>query len=328
MEPVKVGLIGLGWWGSELLRGAEAAGDIELVTCFARTPETRVAFAAERGIKAADSVEELVNDADIEAVIVATPHNAHVEQVTAALGAGKHVFVDKPFAMSADGARRCIAAAEEAGKVLQVGHQRRRQAPTRRIKEMIDSGELGSIIALEANYSAPGSNRTDDNWRFNPEERPLSGLTPFGVHVIDSFQYLVGPITAVSAISNRPFGKTALDDGAILTFRFANGAIGTLLTSTTVPSTNRVGVMGTEGAAWNDLDGERLLIQPVGDRSPTEHPVDQNDTIAEQMREFAANVRSGATPEVDGAAGFRVTAVLEAALRSAQTGKMEDVEQL
>lgn len=329
MDPVRVGLMGLGWWGNELLRGATAAGAVDLVTCYARTPDSRQAFAAEKVIKAAASVEELVSDPDIEAVIVATPHSTHVGYVTAALAVGKHVFVDKPFAMTVEGARQCMAAADQAGKVLQVGHQRRRQAATRRIKQMVDGGELGSIIALEANYSAPGGgNPAPDNWRQNPEERPLSGLTPFGVHVIDTFQYLVGPITHASAISTRPFGKTALDDGAILTFQFANGAIGTLLTSTAVPSTNRVGVLGTAGAAWNDQDGARLLVQPVADKAPTEQPVEQNDTIAEQMTDFARCVREGATPEVDADAGFRVVAVMEAALKSAKSGKLEEVEQV
>ncbi len=328
MEPVRVGLMGLGWWGNELLRGATSAGAVDLVTCYARTPETREAFAAERGIRSAASVEELISDPNIEAVIVATPHSTHVDYVTAAFAAGKHVFVDKPFAMTVEGARACMAAADVAGKVLQVGHQRRRQAPTRRIKQMIDAGELGSIIALEANYSAPGGgNPAPDNWRQNPQERPLSGLTPFGVHVLDTFQYFVGPITHVSAISTRPFGKTALDDGAILNFQFANGAIGSLITSTAVPSTNRVGVMGTAGAAWNDQDGGRLLIQGIGDKAPTEHPTEQNDTIAEQMTDFARCVREGASPEVDANAGFRVVAVMEAALKSAKSGRLEEVEQ-
>ncbi len=329
MEPVRVGLIGLGWWGSELLRGGGVAGTVAPVVCYSRSQESRESFAAERDIRAAASVEELIADPDVEAVIVATPHSTHVDYVMAALEAGKHVFVDKPFAMSVEGGRRCIAAAEEAGTVLQVGHQRRRQEANRRIKAMIDAGELGTVIALEANYSAPGGgNPSPDNWRQNPEERPLSGLTPFGVHVIDTFQSFVGPITGVCAISTRPFGKTSLDDGAILTFQFASGAIGTLLTSTTVPSTNRVGALGTAAAAWNDQDGQRLLIQEISEKAPREEPVGQTDTIAEQMADFARCIREGGTPEVNGAAGLRVVAVMEAALKSVKTGKLEDVEQI
>jgi predicted dehydrogenase len=278
-------------------------------------------------MRSADSFESMLEDPEVEAVIVATPHSTHADMVLAAAEAGKHVFVEKPFTMTVAEGRRCIDAAERAGVVLQVGHQRRRQAATRRLKDMVDGGELGTVIAAEANYSSPGGARSDPaNWRQDPSERPLSGLTPFGVHVIDTFQYLLGPIGRVGAVSSRPFGKTSLDDAAVVTFEFMSGAIGTLLTSTAVPATMRLGVLGSAGAAWNDQDGKQLLIQPASERAPVVAEVDPVDAVADEMAEFARCVRSGGRPEVDGVAGLRVTAVMQAALESVRSGAFEDVE--
>jgi len=328
VESVKAGLVGLGWWGAELLRGARAASAVAITTCHARRPEARSTFAAEHGLRPVASFEEMLTDPDTEAVIIATPHSTHAELVLAACEAGKHVFVEKPFVMSVADGRRCVAAAERAGVVLQVGHQRRRQPANRRIGAMIDEGVLGAVVALEANYSSPGGGRAGPaDWRQDPSERPFSGLTPFGVHVIDTFHFLVGPIRSVVAMSTRPVGKTRLDDAAVLAFEFESGAVGTLVTSTTIPATNRVGVLGTESAAWNDRDGRRLLVQSTADKAPREEAVEQLDTIADQMSEFARCVRTGERPEVDGRVGLRVVAVMEAALASMK-GAMVGVEEV
>ena len=324
MEPVRVGFVGLGWWGAELCRGALVHGAIEPVACHARSVESREAFSERFGAVPVETIDELFDR--VEAVVVATPHSTHADIVDAALRSGKHVFVDKPFTMTVDDGRRCIQAAERANKVLQVGHQRRRQTPTRRIREMIDGGELGTPIVAEANYSSPGGAKKDpDNWRQDRDERPLSGLTPFGVHVIDAFHYLLGPISAVTAVRGRPFGASALDDAAVFSFEFASGAVGTLVTSTAVPTTTRLGVMGTAGAAWNDRDGELLLVQEAGSTVPRVVQTEAIDAVAEQMLEFATCVRGGERPEVDGRAGLMVTAVVVAALQAASTGTKVEV---
>ncbi|HEY5684867.1 MAG TPA: Gfo/Idh/MocA family oxidoreductase [Acidimicrobiia bacterium] len=322
MEPVRAGLVGVGWWGGELARGARASGLVDVTACYSRTPESRDRFAAEHGMRPVADYRHMLEDPELDAILVVTPHSTHAELVVAACEAGKHVFVEKPLTLSVDEGRRCVDAAADAGVTLQVGHQRRRQPANRRIRSMIDAGEMGTVVALEANFSSPGgAGRADpDNWRQDPAERPLSGLTPFGVHVIDTFHSFVGPVTEVSALGTRPVGVTGLDDAAVLGFRFGSGAVGTLLTSTTVPATNRVGVLGTEAAAWNERDSARLLVQRSGEREPREVALEELDVIADQLGEFGRCVRTGARPEVDGEAGLAVAAVVEAALRAAATG--------
>ena len=133
MEPLRVASIGLGWWGGTLATKAKEAG-LQLVSCFARTKESREEFAATHGSRPVDTIDDVFSDDEVEAVLIATPHSTHADLVAEASQAGKHVFVDKPFTLTVAEAKRAIEAAESAGVILQVGHNRRRQPATRRIK--------------------------------------------------------------------------------------------------------------------------------------------------------------------------------------------------
>ncbi|MGH8875025.1 MAG: Gfo/Idh/MocA family protein [Acidimicrobiia bacterium] len=329
MDPVRVGVVGLGWWGGELVRGGRASGLVDPVVCFAREEARRKGFAEEHRLRAAGSYQEVLADPDVEGVLIATPHSTHTELVTMAASAGKHVFVEKPLTLTVEDGRSCMTAADRAGVVLQVGHNRRRQPANRRIRQLIEDGSLGTPTLADANHSGPGGLRTaPEDWRSDPAERPLSGMTAYGVHVIDTFHYLIGPIARVIAMSTRLLDRTALDDASVLAFEFASGAVGVLATSTVVPATTRVGVLGTGGAAWNEDDGQRLLVHPVGERAPSEEPVEPLDTIADELAEFAGSVRTGSLPETGGREGLLVVAVLEAAVASAATGSAVEVADL
>jgi predicted dehydrogenase len=325
-EPLRAGVAGVGWWGGELVRGARASGAVEMVSCFSPTGANRTRFAAEHGLRAASSWDDLIGDDEIEAVFVATPHSTHLSLVEDATGARKHVFVDKPLTLSVDEGLQCVKAAEEAGVVLQVGHNRRRQGATRRIRRLIEEGALGTVVMADANMSGTtGLHGPTFGWRNDPEERPLSGMTPYGVHLVDSLHFLIGPISAVTAMRGSVLSETSLDDAAVLLLEFAGGPVGMLGTSTSVPTTNRIGVLGSAGTAWNYEDGARLLVQGVDDKAPAPQPVEQIDTVAEELTDFAISVRTGRPPEVGGREGLAVVGVLEAALESAVSGKTVEV---
>lgn len=322
-ERVKVASIGLGWWGKELARGAKAAG-IDLVSCYARTEETRREFAAELGCAAATSLEEVLADPAVDALLIATSHRSHRQLVEAAARAGKHVFIEKPLALSVGDARACMAAAETAGIVLQVGFQRRRHPAHREIKRLIDEGAIGDIETLEANHSLP--NRISPNaWRWEEEQSPLGSMTSLGIHQIENFHYLAGPITRVGAVSRR--GRSvSIDEATAMVFEFASGAVGTLTSSFFTPWRISLAVYGTDGAAFADRDGAALGYQARGEREPTEIPLTETDAVADQLADFAECIRNGTSPEVSGLEGLAVVAVLEAAKRSVATGCFEAVD--
>lgn len=327
MEALRVASIGLGWWGGNLAEKARNAG-IDIVSCFARTPETRQAFAETHGCRLAASLEEVLGDSEVEAVLIATPHSTHSDLVVEAARAGKHVFVDKPFTLEVPAAKRAIRAAEEAGIILQVGHNRRRQPATRRLKRMIEDGALGMIHYAEANLSYPKGLNPRTGWRGEPDESPAGGMAGLGVHMADNLIYLLGRPSRVAAFSRQVIGLAKLDDVTTATLEFESGALAFLGTAMVIPDIARTAVWGTEAAAWNEMDGERFYVQRVGEKERTAQDVETLDTVRGELEEFAANVRNGSRPETGGPEALEVVAVLEGIVESAKTGTVVDLAEV
>jgi len=324
---VGLGSIGLGWWGRALATAAAKGGGGRIVAAYARSEESRESFAADFDCRAAGSLEDLLSDDAVEAVIVATAHRSHREIVQAAAAAGKHVFIEKPLALSVEDGLACIGAAERAGVALQVGHQRRRSTANRRINSMISTGELGDIQAFETQQSMPnGFKMPAEAWRWDASEAPLGAITSLGIHKIDSMLYHGGPIARVSALT-RPGRQHPIDEVSVLALEFESGALGTHITSFFVPLTSRVAVYGTGGAAVLERDGAVLTFQGRDDPAPIPVEIEPNDPLVDQMSEFCSVVRGELTPEVDGWAGLAVVAVMEAAIESVATGRCVDVEE-
>jgi predicted dehydrogenase len=327
MEAVKVGSIGLGWWGGMLATKARLAG-LEIAGCFARTKDHREEFAETHGARPASSLDELLSDPDIAGVLIATPHSTHADLVAEAAAAGKHVFVDKPFTLTVAEGKRAVAAASDAGVILQVGHNRRRQPATRELKRMVDAGELGMLHYAEANLSYPKGLNPRSGWRGEPAESPAGGMAGLGVHMADNLIYLLGRPTRVSAFSKRIIGVAKLDDATTAILEFESGPLAFLGTSMVIPDIARTAVWGTEAAAWNEVDGEHLYVQRVGEKERTELPVDTLDTVVDELEEFAANIRSGSTPETGGPEALEVVAVFEGLVESATTGRVVDLDEV
>lgn len=324
-DRVGLGLIGLGWWGS-VLANAVTNGDMgKLVSCFARSEGPRNEFASTHGCRAAGSLDEMLSDPEVEGVLIATSHLSHRELVEQAAAAGKHVFVEKPLTTTVAEGRACIDAAADAGVTLQVGHQRRRTAANRRIKEMLEAGEIGDVETVVAHQSVPNGHKLpDEAWRWNPDQSPLGGMTSLGVHKIDTMHYLVGPIARVSAFT-RAGRDHPIDEATVLSFEFDNGALATLTTSFFTPVINEIAVFGTLAAAYNTKDGTRLAVQGRTDAEPKDVELIAVDPVVDQLDGFARAIRGQGTVEPDPEAGLSVVAVLEAAVESAATGRVVDV---
>jgi predicted dehydrogenase len=327
MRALRVGSIGLGWWGGTLAEKGRLAG-LELVSCFARNEASREEFAGKHGCRPAASLGEMLSDPDVEAVLIATPHSTHADLTVEAAAAGKHVFVDKPFTLTVAEGKRAIAAAEAAGVVLQVGHNRRRQPANRRVKAMVDGGDLGVVHYAEANLSYPKGLNPRTGWRGEPDESPAGGMTGLGVHMADNLNYLLGRASRVAAFSKQIVGVSKLDDATTATIEFHDGPLAFLGTSMVIPDIARTAVWGTEGAACNDNDGERFLTQETGSKDWVEHEVETLDTVKDQLEEFASNVREGKTPETGGPEALEATVILEGIVESAGRGTVVDLDEV
>lgn len=328
MTPVRVASIGTGRWAGTLSAAAGAAG-LTVVACTSRSAENRAAFARKHGCRDVPTYDAVLADPDVEGVLITTPHSLHAEHIVAAARAGKHVFVDKPFTLTVADARRATEACRRAGVVLGLGHQRRRQAASRALKRLLDEGTLGRVFQIEGSFSADygfSSAITADSWRASRSETPGGSLTNLGIHHVDTFQYLLGPIARVMAMSRRTVLDIDVEDVTVILFEFASGVLGYLGTSWLPANrTEFLYLHGTEAQAWHEPFGAGLSITRRGQPERTPVALTAVDPIAEELADFARCVREGGRPEVSGEEGIRNIGVLEAIVESARTGRAADV---
>jgi len=154
-SPLKVALVGIGWWSTPVGDAAKRSAKIDLAACYTRNLEKRAAFAKAHGCAEAESYEAILADPAIEGVLLTTPNKVHAEQIAAALGASKHVWVEKPMTNVLAEAGDVLGAWKKSGKVLAVGHCYRRAAGHRVMKRMIDEGAVGRPLWAEAVFSNP-----------------------------------------------------------------------------------------------------------------------------------------------------------------------------
>jgi predicted dehydrogenase len=323
-EKVKLASVGLGWWGNVLAEAAKRSGEVDIVSCFARSEATRRAFAEKHDCREAQSLDEILKDPEVDGLLTATPHSHHPDLIAAAASAGKHIFVEKPLTLTVAEAKKAIAAAQEANVVLQVGHHRRRQGANRRIKAMIDNGDLGALHQLEGNLSV--FKPQPPTWRSKAEEQPLGGLTGLGVHMIDTLHYFAGPMKRVFCFSKKVTGKQGdIDEATVVAVEFENGPLGYIGFSLSVPKVCTVTAFGDKASAWSYEEGARLYFEKNDEFTRTELEVDAGDAIADEIIEFARSIRGEATPETGGPEGLAVVQVMEALYESHKTGKAVEV---
>ena len=226
---INAALIGLGWWGKNLAKAIQ--GNSELIQFgMAVTKEVDEAqgFAQQHGLPLSNQFEDALNNPAIQAVVLATPHSLHADQIVAAAQAGKHVFCEKPLTLTSADAKRAIQACESRELTLAVGQNKRFWPSMVKLREVAASGVLGQVLHLEGHYSNEHSTKFFSDWRDSPAESPAGGLTGTGIHIIDAFVGLAGPAVEVSAqVFNVRSGKDPRDATSVMV-RFANGVNGFL----------------------------------------------------------------------------------------------------
>ena len=315
---LKAAIVGMGRWGQTLVnsvQGSNTAG-ITFVSGTTGRLERARDYAAQKNIRLLDSYEAVLADPEVQAVVLASPHQMHADQVVAAAKAGKHVFVEKPFTMTKASAEAAVKAAREAGVVLALGHNRRFLPGVAEIKAMKASGKLGTVLHVEGQFSGPGAAAYKPGmWRADPTESPLGGMGGMGIHMIDMFINLMGEIGQVSVISHAKVLDNGLDDTTAMLCRFKEGATGTFATLALAPRCWRVALYGTDG--WVELvDHERLTFRPrEGEGFVKEFP--KTDIEAAELTAFAAAVAGGPAYPLPVEQAIHGVAVYETMIRAA-----------
>lgn len=318
---LNVASVGLGWWSDELAKAVQGKTDkVRIVGGTARTPAKRAAFAQRFGAHPYNSYEAVLRDPEIEGVILTTPHSLHAEHVIAAAKAGKHVFIEKPFALTAASAARAAEACAKAGVVLAVGHNRRFAPAAVELKRMVDSGSFGTILHAEANFSAPSAlSYTPERWRASRIESPAGGLAGLGIHMIDALIWLLGPVTRLVCQARRRAVKVDIDDTTSALLQFEAGYTGYLGTQCAAPFTSYLRVLGTDANAEARADFTQLEMQhPGGNPQPVSLPA--IDTLRAELEAFSEACAGSRPFPVRAEEAIHGVAVMEAMARSAARG--------
>jgi len=305
-------IIGLGWWGKRLVQASQGSNLIRFARGVTLEPELARDLAA-AGLKIGTSYEEVLADPTIEAVVLATPHTRHRAQVEAAAGARKHVFCEKPFALSKTDAQAMLDACARAGVTVAVGHHFRLMPSLTALRAEIP--RLGTIMHVEGNYSHDWlAAAPTDGWRSAPEESRAGGMTGMGIHLLDCFRDLVGPMRRVSALSKRRALALAAGDTTAALIEFENGATGTLATTLKTPFAWRIAVYGED--AWAESASEtRLVIRRAGGEPETrDFPADNH--LGRNLDLFAAAALGRGVFPIDAAGILHTAAALDAVFRS------------
>lgn len=194
------------------------------------------------------------------------------------------------------------------------------------MREKVADGSLGQIQHIEANISVPVAFKPDlPDWRQTREELPAGGMTPLGVHMLDTIHYIGGDVKRVYAMSRRVSKLLDVDDVTTILFELESGAGAYLATLMAVPNVTTVAALGTAGAVWSEADGAHAFVQKRGEPYRTEVPITTVDTIQDEIVEFANCIRTGDEPETGSKEGLAVTEVFEAILRSIEDDSPIDV---
>jgi predicted dehydrogenase len=319
----------MGWWSDVLADAMQRSKKFEIAACFTRSSEKRQAFAKKYGCAPASTYEAILNDRTIEAIVNTTPNNVHAETTRAAAQAGKHVFLDKPIANTVADARALTEACRKAGVVLALGYQRRKESHFRWVRKQIEEGVFGRLVNAEANISRDRLGQFQlGSWRYTAEGMPGGVMLQIGIHYTDVLEYLMGPIKAVRGSLAQLVLPGENPDIASLILEHENGALSTLNACYASASEYYLmNIYGKEATAYYDLhNGLRFLKRGTSTVNPV--PCTKNDTIVEELDEFADAVRGKGKPEMDGEKATASLAVLLAGIRSAREGRRVEIAEI
>jgi predicted dehydrogenase len=323
---IRAAIVGVGRWGQNLVECTQDKTDkIRFTAGVARTPERAASFAARYGFPLVDDYAKTLADPNIDAVVLTTPHTQHAEQVIAAARAGKHVFTDKPFALTKASAEAAAKACADASRVLAVGFNWRYQPALQEIRRMLQDGRLGRLLHVEGNFNGPSVYRfPKQHWRQQREEGPAGGMTGRGVHVVDAMLYLAGRIDSVVAQSARLTLDYGLDDTTSMLFRFTSGATAYLGTVIATAECWRLQVFGSKG--WASVGSiphlhTWSLTTCMVNAQPTVIDYPQTSSERAELEGFADAIEGRAPYACPSEDAVHGVAVLEAIITSARSGQ-------
>ena len=324
-QPVRVAVVGLGYWGPNLARNVGMLEQAELeLLCDSRPEALRAIAARHPGVRTTANYSEVLSDPKVDAVMIATSVGSHHELAMAALRAGKHVFVEKPLATSSADAREMIALAEQEHLVLMPGHTFLYSPPVTKIKELIDAGELGEIYFISSSRVNLGLHQPD-----------VSVVWDLGPHDFSILHYWLGHLPSKISAFSRSCIIPGLPDVAFIELAFPSETIAHVELSWLSPGKlRRTAIVGSQKmVVYDDMAAETVKIFDSGAVLPdpatfdeyrlsyrtgdiVSPRIDATEPLAIELADFCNAIRTGETPRSSPQIGLDVVRTIEAVERS------------
>ena len=320
---LNAGIVGLGWWGRNIVEAVQGKSErIRFAHAVTKEPESARELVRSKGIeRLSTDLEAVIADPRIEAIALATPHSLHADQIVQIAAAGKHVFCEKPLALKRADAERAVAACRKAGVVLGVGQNKHFWPSMCEMRKVVASGVLGEVLHIEAHYSNENSSNFFAPWRDLPSETPGAGMTGTGIHLLEAFTSLLGPVTTVqSQFVSRRGGHDPRDTISVL-FKFANGVSGFLGAVRPSPVYWRVHVFGDAGSV--EALGETELVVRTSGGKAERYKYPAEDSLKAEFDAFADAVAGGAPYPISMDEMVHTVAAFDAIVRSIESGRVE-----
>lgn len=315
---IRAAIVGLGWWGRVLVDAVQGRdASLRFTHAFVPNPADVDSFAQQRGVQLLPSFAAVLNHPAIDAVVLATPHSLHVDQIVACAQAGKAVFSEKPLALNLPEAETAVRACRQAGVVLGLGTDRRRLPAMLRLKDLVAGGALGDILHVEGQYANDAMRSgLSGGWRTSQAETPGAGLTGPGLHMLDTLIHLVGPVSEIRGQLIQPKGDEIAIDALSLLLTFGGGSTGTMGCVRGVPDYFRATVFGTRG--WAELRQFGVLELCIAGQAAAIETYSPKLVVGELLDRFADAVEGRADFPVSTTSMLHTVAAFEAAVQALQ----------
>jgi predicted dehydrogenase len=333
---IRAAIVGLGRWGRSLVNAVQGKSDaISFVAAHTRTRASARDFCRDKGVPLLDSYEQILADPNIDAVVLATPHSQHEQQVLQAAAAGKHIHVEKPITLDRRSADTAVAAAGKAGVVLAVGYCRRFHPSVVDVRTRLKDGRLGHVISMVAQHTTSTAQFIPtDNWRAAPVEAPGGALTAVGVHSLDHMIEFAGKVRDVRCVIARHVPGHS-DDTTSVMLHFESGVTGLIFCSVATATNYAFTLYGSKGLAeFSRPNLQAFRFVPISTQAPTGPITAPPDEISEhkgfdmlnaELTAFARSIREKTPYPVPIEDVLHGMSVFDAIVRAGKSGQIEMV---
>jgi len=333
---IRAAIIGLGRWGRSLVTSVQGkSDDIRFVAAHTRTRASAEDFCRDQHLPLVDNYYQILADPNVDAVVLATPHSRHEQQILTAAAAGKHIHVEKPITLDRKSADAAVAATRDAGVTLAVGYCRRFHPSVVEIRSRLADGRLGEVISMVAQHTtSTGQFIAPDNWRATPKEAPGGALTAVGVHSLDHMIEFAGRVRDVRCVTARHIPGPS-DDTTTVMLHFESGATGLLFCSVATATNFSFTLYGSKGLAEISKPAlQAFRFVPTSDVAPTGPVTAPPDLVSEhagfdmleaELTAFARTIRDGTPYPVPITDVLHGMSVFDAIVRAGKSGRIETV---